>query len=61
MCKGKLVLHEPGEQSSDSANLQLVCRFDRLAYAVDDGIPVLLDSESIALSLEELEKVKKHD
>ena len=46
MCKGKLLLktHE------------LICRFDRLAYPIRDGIPVMLEYEARVLSLEEKEK-----
>ncbi|WP_395344047.1 Trm112 family protein [Ningiella sp. W23] len=71
LCKGKLVLHE-GDFDEQNARLNeedklaperiwLVCRFDRLAYPIHQGIPVLLESESKLLSSEELEKVKKHD
>lgn len=65
-CKGKLVFHEVpnSEDTSEqpqSPKQELVCRFDKLAYPVDSGIPVLLESESRLLSLEELEQVKKHD
>jgi uncharacterized protein YbaR (Trm112 family) len=63
-CKGKLVLHEIKNEDTEQAQpvkQELVCRFDRLAYAIEDGIAVLLESESRALSIEELEKVKGHD
>ena len=33
----------------------LVCRFDRLAYPVHDGIPIMLEEEARRLSSEELE------
>jgi uncharacterized protein len=45
LCKGGL-LHKQGE---------LVCAFDRLAYPVRDGIPVMLTQEARALTLEEKE------
>lgn len=66
VCKGKLVLHETtiASESSEQPNAikqELICRFDRLAYPVDEGIPVLLESDSRMLNLEELEQVKKHD
>ena len=43
LCKGPL-------RSAGSGNsLELVCRPDRLAYAVRDGIPVMLPEEARAL------------
>jgi uncharacterized protein YbaR (Trm112 family) len=45
VCKGKLLL-------KDNA---LICKFDRLAYAIRDGIPVMLEEEARAISLEEKE------
>lgn len=46
-CKGPLRL---------SADRQaLVCRADRLAYPIRDGIPVMLESEARHLSSEELD------
>jgi uncharacterized protein YbaR (Trm112 family) len=45
LCKGKLVYRkEAGE---------LVCRPDRLAYPVKDGIPVMLEEEARKLPPEE--------
>jgi uncharacterized protein YbaR (Trm112 family) len=73
VCKGKLVLHQvsvegvdtpessDSESDSNNASYELVCRFDRLAYPIEDGIPVLLESDGRELSLDELEKVKSHD
>ena len=46
VCKGKLVLSED--------NTQLICRFDRLAFDIKDGIPVLIESKATALSLDEV-------
>lgn len=45
LCKGKL-LHKQDE---------LICRFDRLAFPVRDGIPVMLEQEGRLISLEEKE------
>lgn len=45
LCKGKLILKDE----------ELICRFDRLAYPVRDGIPVMLEQEGRLLSLEEKE------
>ncbi len=43
LCKGKLVLKQD----------ELICGFDRLAYPIRDGIPVMLEPEARMLSLEE--------
>lgn len=50
VCKGKLVADESRES--------LICRFDRLAFPVRDGIPVLIEKEATVLSLEELEATR---
>ncbi|MFC4699103.1 Trm112 family protein [Glaciecola siphonariae] len=52
---------EPNVGGTESLTQSLVCRFDRLSYPIEDGIPVLLESDAKVLSLEELEKVKAHD
>jgi uncharacterized protein YbaR (Trm112 family) len=36
-----------------------VCRIDRLAYAIEQNIPVLLESEAKQLSSDELEQIGK--
>lgn len=47
LCKGPLV-------STGSGNAQeLVCRADRLAYAVRDGIPLMLPEEARALNADD--------
>ena len=46
VCKGKL--------NFDKENNELVCKFDRLAYPIDDGIPALLESEARTLSSDEV-------
>jgi uncharacterized protein YbaR (Trm112 family) len=38
VCKGKL--------DYDKSKQELVCKFDKLAYAIDKGIPVLLENEA---------------
>jgi uncharacterized protein YbaR (Trm112 family) len=38
VCKGKLDYRKEQQE--------LVCNFDRLAYAIEKGIPVLLESEA---------------
>lgn len=45
LCKGKLLLK----------NDELICRFDRLAFPIRDGIPVMLEQEGRFISLEEKE------
>ena len=50
VCKGKLVLNED--------MTQLVCRFDRLAFDIKDGIPVLVESKATALSLDEVDATR---
>ncbi len=47
VCKGKLLFK----------NEELVCKFDRLAYPLRDGIPVMLEEEARVISLEEKEKL----
>ena len=46
ICKGKLTY--------DKSKGELICRLDRVAYPIDDDIPVLLESRARALSQEEL-------
>ena len=38
VCKGKL--------DYDKENQELICKFDKLAYAIDRDIPVLLENEA---------------
>ncbi|SFU27794.1 Trm112 family protein [Xenorhabdus koppenhoeferi] len=45
VCHGKL--------SYDKENLELICKLDRLAFPVRDGIPVLLENEARTLPTEE--------
>ncbi len=47
LCKGKLLLKQQ----------ELMCRFDRLAYPIRDGIPVMLESEARLLTLEEKDRL----
>jgi uncharacterized protein len=50
ICKGSLIYNQPAQE--------LVCKFDRLAYLIRDGIPVMLEQEAKKLSSEECETVK---
>jgi len=48
VCKGSLVYRKPSSE--------LICKADRLAFAVRDGIPVMLEEEARKLDpLEEIE------
>jgi uncharacterized protein len=51
ICKGDLVFLE--------AQSELVCRGDRLAYPIRDGIPVMLEVEARRISLEEYDALPK--
>jgi uncharacterized protein YbaR (Trm112 family) len=50
VCKGKLVLGE--------SNNSLVCRFDRLAYDIKEGIPVLIEAKATTLSLDQVDATR---
>ncbi|UJF20850.1 Trm112 family protein [Shewanella sp. OMA3-2] len=41
VCKGKL--------DYDKDAQQLICKFDKIAYPINDGIPVLLENRAIPL------------
>lgn len=45
VCKGKLVY--------DRAKQQLICRFDKIAYPIRDGIPIMLEDQAQQISEEE--------
>ncbi len=45
ICKGPLIYVKPGQE--------LVCRADRLAVPVREGIPVMIEDESRKLTAEE--------
>lgn len=47
LCKGKLLFKKN----------ELICRFDRLAYPIRDGIPVMLEPEARVISLEEKDQL----
>jgi uncharacterized protein YbaR (Trm112 family) len=47
VCKGPLELRRDADTQRPS---ELVCPADRLAFAVRDGLPVMLESEARALS-----------
>lgn len=45
ICKGELLY--------DDSNQELICKFDRMAYPIVDGIPVMLTSRARRFSHEE--------
>ena len=45
VCKGKLFYDKKAQE--------LICRLDRLAYPIRDGIPVMLEEEARELSADE--------
>jgi len=47
ICKGPL------RSAGTGGSLELVCRLDRLAYAVREGIPVMLPEEARVLSADD--------
>lgn len=49
ICKGKL----------DFKKTELICRFDRIAYPIRDGIPVMLENEGRLIPLEEKDALQK--
>ena len=42
----------------DKENNELICKAERVAYAIVDDIPVLLENEARKLTLAEIEKFK---
>ncbi len=50
-CKGRLVYRRREQE--------FVCTADRLAYPIRDGVPVMLEEEARALSLEEAENLRR--
>lgn len=47
VCKGALILKSQ----------ELLCAFDRLAYPIRDGIPVMLEHEARHITLEEKDQL----
>lgn len=50
VCKSKL--------NYDKENKELICKADRIAFAINDDIPVMLEGEARQLTLEEIEQLK---
>ena len=49
LCKSPLVYQKAAQE--------LICKADRLAFKIEDGIPVMLADEARKLSAEEAEKL----
>jgi len=47
LCKGQLIFKKQ----------ELICKFDRLAFPIQDDIPVMLEYEARIVSLEEKDKL----
>lgn len=47
VCKGKVLYNQETQE--------LICKFDKLAYPILDGIPVMLDDRARKLSQEEVQ------
>lgn len=43
----------------DEANDRLVCKASRLAYPIQDGIPVMLEERATPLSPQEIEALRR--
>ncbi|WP_299268663.1 Trm112 family protein [uncultured Psychrosphaera sp.] len=50
ICKSPLVFNKELNE--------LVCKADKLAFAINDDIPVMLENEARKLTLDELEQIK---
>ncbi len=50
LCKSPLVYQKTAQE--------LICKADRLAYKIDDDIPVMLVDEARKLTPEEIEKIR---
>lgn len=46
ICRGKLDYIKDKQK--------LICRFDRLAYPIRDGVPIMLEEQATKLALEDL-------
>lgn len=50
LCKGRLVYRRREQE--------FVCTADRLAFPIQDGVPVMLEEEARSISLEEAETLR---
>lgn len=49
-CKGSLIFSEQTQQ--------LVCAFDKVAYPINEGIPVLLENEATTLTSDQVDELR---
>lgn len=47
ICKGELLFSK--------AEKELICKIDKLAFPIQEGIPVMLENEARVLSIEEMD------
>lgn len=47
LCKGSLIYNKK----------ELICRFDKLAYPIEDSIPVMLETSARLVTQEEVDKL----
>lgn len=50
LCKGNLLYRKEQQE--------LICKADRLAYPIRDGIPVMLENEARRIELDELDTLR---
>ena len=50
-----------GELEYDEAKQELICHESKLAYKIEDGIPVMLEDEARRLSPEEADALRRHE
>ncbi len=49
LCKSSLIY--------EKSNKELICKADRLAYPIKDGIPIMLEQEARLLTLDEKDQL----
>lgn len=49
ICKGPIIYQKSGAE--------LICKVDRLAFPIRDGIPVMLEDDARRLSLEDVDRL----
>ena len=58
-CKGQLVYYRSELPIEATPREELVCRFDRFAYPIKAGVPLLTKDDMRVISQQELEQVPK--
>jgi len=54
VCQGKLDF----VKNKDKVEQQLICKFDRLSYPIEDGIPVLISEKATSLTAVQIENLR---